>query len=384
MVVTFFMYLLFWTAHPGQPIPVYETWTVAFAQGTLLEQIAIGIAITGIAFFTLYHVILLVWNLNQYKHWKAAAQLEKIEGSNAHTQLLAIPLTLAMTINASFIGGALFVPDLWSAVEYLFPLAMTGFVALGIWAMRLYLSFFSHTVSKKSFDKTINNSFAQLLPGFAFAMISVGLVAPAAMSHNSTIVAFSIFSAFLFIVPAVFITLVKMVIGIGHLLEHGANKTTLPTLWVGVPILTTLSIAALRLDHGVSHTLGLGESTNSPVLFLGFVLATQIFLILLGSAVMKRMHYFRSVWNGEEQTPIIYALVCPGVALSISMHFFINKGLVTADLIEKFGIAYWSFTSMAIMVQILTGITLFRLIQQLIGFTAKKPESNMDLRLKTT
>jgi len=65
------------------------------------------------------------------------------------------------------------------------------------------------------------------------------------------------------------------------------------------------------------------------------------------------------------------------------MHFFINKGLVTADLIEKFGIAYWSFTSMAIMVQIFTGITLFRLIQQLIGFTAKKPESNMDLRLKT-
>ena len=66
------------------------------------------------------------------------------------------------------------------------------------------------------------------------------------------------------------------------------------------------------------------------------------------------------------------------------MHFFINKGLVTADLIEKFGIVYWSFTSMAIMVQIFTGITLFRLIQQLIGFTAKKPESNMDLRLKTT
>ena len=367
MIVTFFMYLLFWVSHPSHPIPVYEDWTAAFVNGTVIEQILIAISISGVAFFTLYHFVLLRWNLNQFKLWKAAGELEKMAGRNAHTQMLAIPLTLAMTINAGFMAGALFVPDLWSVIEYLFPLAIAGFVVLGIWAMRLYLSFFSHSVSQNKFDKSANNSLAQLLPGFAFAMVSVGLVAPAAMSHNESTVAISILLAFLFIVPSIFVSLVKLVIGIGHMLEHGANKSALPTLWVGVPILTTLSITILRLDHGVAHTLGLSEVNNAPLLFLGVVLATQIFLILLGSAVMKRMHYFRSVWNAEEKSPVIYALICPGVALSVSLHFFANKGLVSAGLIEKFGIPYWSFSALAVAVQILTAFILFKLVRQLIG-----------------
>ncbi|MCK4708332.1 MAG: hypothetical protein KAU21_06930, partial [Gammaproteobacteria bacterium] len=268
IIVTFFMYLLFWVAHPSHPIPVFEDWTAAFAQGSLMEQILIAISVSGVAFFTLYHVVLLRWNLVQFKLWKAAGELKKMEGSNAHTQMLAIPLTLAMTINAGFMAGALFVPKLWTVVEYLFPLAMAGFVVLGIWAMRLYLSFFSQSLSQNKFNNSANNSLAQLLPGFAFAMVSVGLVAPAAMSHNESIVAISVLLAFLFIVPSIFISLVKLVIGIGHMLEHGANKSALPTLWVGIPILTTLSIAGLRLDHGLSHTLGLGEVNTSPVLFL--------------------------------------------------------------------------------------------------------------------
>jgi len=367
MVVTFFMYLLFWVAHPSHPIPVYEDWIVVFLQGSWIEQVLIATAVSGVAFFSLYHLLLLRWNLSQFKQWKIAGQLKKMEGSNAHTQMLAIPLTLSMTINVFFMAGAVFVPGLWTIVEYLFPFAMMGFVVLGIWAMHLYLSFFSHSVSQNKFDKQANNSLAQLLPGFAFAMVSVGLVAPAAMSHNENVVATSVFLAFLFIVPSVFISLVKLVIGIGHMLEHGANKAALPTLWVGVPILTTLSIAVLRLDHGFAHTLGLSNSDTAPVLLLGMVLATQVFLILLGSAVMKRMDYFRSVWNAQEKTPVIYALICPGVALSVSLHFFANKGLVSAGLIEKFGIPYWSFSGLAIVVQLFTAFILFKLVKQLIG-----------------
>ncbi len=373
MIVTFFMYLLFWVSHPSHPIPVYEDWTSAFVQGSLTDQVLISISISGVAFFTLYHFFLLRWNLAQFKLWKAAGEMEKMAGKNAHTQMLAIPLTLAMSINAGFMAGALFIPGLWSVVEYLFPLAIAGFVLLGIWAMRLYLSFFSHSLSQNKFDKTANNSLAQLLPGFAFAMVSVGLVAPAAMSHNESTVAISILLAFLFIVPSVFISLIKLVLGIGHMLEHGANKSALPTLWVGVPILTTLSITMLRLDHGIAHTLGLSDAATSSVFFLGLVLATQIFLILLGFAVMKRMHYFRSVWNGEEKTPVIYALICPGVALSVSIHFFANKGLVSAGLIEKFGVPYWSLSGAAIIVQIFTAFILFKLVKQLIGVKQAEP-----------
>jgi hypothetical protein len=34
------------------------------------------------------------------------------------------------------------------------------------------------------------------------------------------------------------------------------------------------------------------------------------------------------------------------------LHFWINKGLVGAGLIAKFGIAYWSLTSLAIAAQV--------------------------------
>lgn len=107
MVATFFMYLLFWVASPGQAIPVYSDWTAAFINGSVLEQTFIAIAISGVLFFAVFHIILLRWNLIQFKLWKAAGSLEKITGSNAHTQMLAIPLTLGMTINVTLYSGCL-------------------------------------------------------------------------------------------------------------------------------------------------------------------------------------------------------------------------------------------------------------------------------------
>jgi hypothetical protein len=72
------------------------------------------------------------------------------------------------------------------------------------------------------------------------------------------------------------------------------------------------------------------------------------------------------LWNGEEKTPVVYALICPGVALSVSLHFFINKGLVAAGLLTKFGTAYWMMSGGAIAIQLLTAIVLIKLIRQLI------------------
>ncbi len=365
MIATFFMYLLFWIEHPNQPIPVYEDIVLAFSQGSQITQLMIGVALFGIAIFGALHIILLVWNLSQYKQWKMSGALEEIKGKNAHTQLLVIPLTLAMSINAGFIMGAVFIPQLWSVVEYLFPIALSGFVVLGIWAMRLYFDFFSQTVSENQFDNTANNSLAQLLPGFAFAMISVGLTAPAAMSTNNVTVTFSIVLASIFIIPAIFITLVKLVIGITHMLEHGANKMTLPTLWIGVPILTTLSIAMMRIDHGLAHTLGVSEAASS-FLFLTLIFSAQLFLILLGTAVMKKMNYFNSLHSGEEKSPIIFALICPGVAFTISLQFFINKGLVAIEVMDKFSVAYWSLTSLTIALQLITAVYLIKFINHLV------------------
>jgi hypothetical protein len=364
MAISFFMYLLFWTPHPKTPIPIYETVLEAFNLGRGSARIMITIAILGITIFSILHFALLLWNLLKYFKWKSEGNINSLKGTNAHTQLLNIPLTLAMTVNVGFVVGAVFVPQLWTMVEYLFPAAMLAFTLIGISALRTYLEFFSHSVSENEFDSSANNSLAQLLPGFAIAMISVGLAAPAAMSHVKITVMVSIILSSIFLIPAIIISAIKLVIGISHMLEHGANRCALPTLWIGVPILTTLSIALLRLDHGLVHTLGANEA-GSHFFFLTTVFSAQIFLILLGIAVMKKMSYFRSVWNGEISSPALFALICPGVALSVSVHFFVNKGLLPLQVIEKFGLAYWMLNSFALSIQFITGAFLLTLVTRM-------------------
>ncbi len=39
--------------------------------------------------------------------------------SNAQISIMALPLTYTMSINVGFVLGAVFVPNLWSVVQYL-------------------------------------------------------------------------------------------------------------------------------------------------------------------------------------------------------------------------------------------------------------------------
>ena len=75
-----------------------------------------------IAVLALYHLRLLIWNISEYRKFHKTAAFEKLKNSNMEVTLMAIPLTLAMTVNVMFVTGAVFVPNLWSVIEYLFPL----------------------------------------------------------------------------------------------------------------------------------------------------------------------------------------------------------------------------------------------------------------------
>jgi hypothetical protein len=70
-------------------------------------------------------------------------------------------------------------------VEYLFPLAMIAFLAIGFWAFRLYGGFIGRVLTEGGFNCAANNNFGQILPAFAFSMVGVGLAAPAALSTDA-------------------------------------------------------------------------------------------------------------------------------------------------------------------------------------------------------
>ena len=239
--VTFFMYLMFWVPHPDQSVPVFEDITAAFASGGPLLQAAIVVAVLGIAVMAFLNLKLLVWNLRRFAEYSKTEAWTKLKNSNGETQVLAMPLALAMSVNAMFILGLVFVPGLWSVVEYLFPAALVAFAAIGWLAFRFIGDFLGRVLSDGGvFDVTANNSFAQLLPAFALAMVAVGMAAPAAMSTNPLTVGIALVMSIAVGSVAALYALVAAIVAFNSMLHHGTARESAPTLMVVVPILTIL------------------------------------------------------------------------------------------------------------------------------------------------
>ena len=353
LVVTFFMYLMFWVPHPGQPVPVFEDIVAFFSNSGPLGQAMVVIAMAGIALFGALHYRLLFWNLSRLREFRKAEGFAAFSSSNAESQLLAAPLAMAMGVNVGFIIGLVFVPGLWSVVEYLFPIAMLVFVAIGTHAFRQIGAFLGRVFGHGGFTEEHNASFAQVLPAFALAMVGVGLAAPAAMSGNGVVVAVSLSLSTLFNVAAVVWALVAMILALRPILKHGTAPEAAPTLMILVPLLTVVGIAMLRMDHGL-HTQFDAHGTNADTLvFLTRIVAAQVLFLGLGLAVLKRQGYAATFLSTQGQRSAgSYALVCPGVGCSVMWHFWVNKGLGASGLIAKFGAAYWIATAPALIAQI--------------------------------
>ena len=365
--VTFFMYLMFWVPHKGRPVPIFEDLLAAFGAGSPLRDVAIAVAVVGIAVFAFLNVKLLAWNFSALSAFKKTEAYAKLRRSNAETSLLAAPLAAAMSVNALFIVGLVFVPQLWSVVEYLFPMALVAFVGIGLWALTMLGHFIGRVLSEKSFDLEANNSFAQLMPGFALAMVAVGLAAPAAMSTAPMTVGVGLVLSTFFASLAILWIAVALVLALPAIFKQGTAPEAAPTLMVIVPILTVLGIMTLRQSHGLHTTFEAHSTAGETLLFLAKTLSVQIAILLAGGMVLRRQGYFAHWVFGPKVSAGSYALVCPGVALSVMIHFFVNKGLVDAGIVAKFGAAYWALTVPALIAQFAMVALVLRLNRQHFG-----------------
>ncbi len=354
LVVTFFMWLLHWVPHPGRPVPIFADIWAVFSGGGAVQQAMILAAGAGIAFFTLMHLRLLAWNIGELLRFRATPAYAALRESNDETQLLAAPLTLAMTVNVGFIVGLVFVPGLWSIVEYLFPLALLAFLAIGAWGIAIMRDFWGRILTTGSFDCTRNNSFAQLLPAFAMSMVGVGLAAPAAMSTQPWLAGLSFVLSSFFIVVALLMTAVHTMLGLRAMMEHGVTRQSAPSLWIVVPILTVVGIALMRQDHALHVHFDASGGGVEIFSRLTWFLALQLAFLFWGLVVLRRFDYFGRYVTGSELAPGAYSLVCPGVALAVMFHFFVNKGLVGVGLVEKFDLGYWLVSLIALALQAAT------------------------------
>jgi hypothetical protein len=354
LTVTFFMWLMHWTRHPGRSVPVFEDITTAFAAGGLATQIMIIMAIVGIGFYAFLNIRFLIWNLTRFRAWKQTEAYNKIRASNAETQLLAMPLAMAMSVNVGFILGLVFVPGLWNVVEYLFPMAIIAFLAIGALAFKMLGEFFGRVLTTGGFSCAVNNSFAQALPAFALAMVGVGLAAPAGLSATPFVAGVGLVFSTFFLVAAALIGAIALVLGFRSLMENGANIETAPTLSIFIPLLTIIAILTLRQSHGLDEHFALASGGADRLMMLSQYLSAQLLFALLTGAVLLRLGYASRFIFGQAASVGSYALVCPGVALSVMIHFWLNRGLVDAGLITQFSAGYLAISALAVAIQFAT------------------------------
>lgn len=376
MAVTFFMYLMFLVPHPDTPIPTFDVLYPLLTGSNIPVIIGIVLALAGILVFAFRHFQALIWNIGQYRQFKQTPGYANLLQSNSEVALMAIPLTLAMSINVLFIMGALFVPGLWNVVEYLFPVALLGFAGVGAYALHVFGRFFTRILATGHFDCARNNNMSQMTAIFAFAMVGVGFAAPAAMSHNLTTVAFAMFGAIFFTSAAALLGAVKFVLGFRGMMQYGVDREASVSMWVIIPILTLVGITFIRLSHGLHHHLNMHIDTGMYFLLTSTFLSIQLLFGGIGYLVMRQLGYYREFVGGEGKSPGSYALICPGVALFVFAMFFIHIGLMKNGIITRFSPAHIVMILPLVALQFKTIAVMLRLDRKLLNERRETPPAD--------
>lgn len=366
--ITFFMYLMFIIPRDKEKfvIPTFNSLKSVWDKWDIWFNSIIVFACIGILFFAFKHIQLLVWNFKNYNHFKKE-DINKIKNTPSEITLMAIPLTLAMSVNVWFVLWAVFVPNLWNYVEYLFPIALIAFLLIGIYWMQIFINYLVKIILKQSDINILNvNSFSQLLPSFTFAMVWVWFAASVAMSKNTiTIILWLIWSTF-FIMLSIVLLIIFAIFWFKAIFEKWIDKPASGSLWIMIPILTLIGITFMRIAHGM-HKLWLDLNAIVFTIVTTIIISIQLIIGYIGYKVMKLNWYFKDYIHWKELNPSVYSIICPWVALVVFGFFFLHNGILLTKVIDKFSIVYFILLVPIIYLQFKTIYVMFKLNKKFFG-----------------
>lgn len=383
--VSFFMYLMFLVPHPDSPIPTFSDLANVYAGGNMLASSLVTVALLAIAYFAFRHFQLLATSISAHRRFRTSDEYAGFANSNAEVQLMAIPLTLAMTVNVVFILAALAIPGLWDVKEFLFPGALLAMTAIGAYGLATFGRYLSRILAHGSFNIADTNHFSQVLPSFAFAMIAVGFSSSAAMSSTVAVSVIGMVGTFVFLAAAAAWVLVTLPVSFGAMLRNGMAREAGPTLWLGIPIFTLVGISTIRVVSGIAHTL-LGTTVPDIVWFVvfGLLVTGQLVMGAFGWLVMSSQGYFAHFVRGPGRSVPAYGLICPGVALAVLSHFFVGRGLVATGIVEKFSPVHLVLLAAILGLQLLTIWTVAQLNSKMLGAPTATVEETVETPALTT
>ena len=322
LCVSFFVWLMFLTPHPGAPVPTYESLAIAREASASAGWISLVTAMVAVMVLT--HFGLLLWWLRSGARLTAQAQQSQF-AAESHIFKMITPLVLAMSVNAGFVAGLVFVPGLWEIKEYLFPFALVALFALWLMASRRWLR--QIQAVKREGLSYQGKGLIELLATFAFAMISVGFSASAAMSSTIWVHTTGTVLAVAAGAMAIWAALMVLRLRATMLRSQPVAATATGSLLMGVPILTILGIAAYRLMKAGQHHFHVPVTETAITWMLGLALLGQVLIFAFAMPAISRHGGWRTLIQEQPQAAS-FSLICPGVGLFVLGMFFVSNGLI--------------------------------------------------------
>ncbi len=364
LAISFFLYLNFMLPHESGIISFDQLWPILTGPVSM-KAFWVSLCLIVVFALAILHFTLMVWNTREFARFKKTEAYNNLRNSSGEISLMVVPLTMAMTVNMLFVTSSLLIPGLWDVIEYMFPIAMLAFLAIGIYALRILGDYFVRMLLHKGYSFEQNNSLAPMVSIFALSMIAVGMAAPAAMSHVREVVAISIALSSFFATSAALLMVVMLVIGFHTMLTHGIRIEASPSLWLMIPITTLLGITFMRTTHGMGEALGSHVGSAETYVILMAIFSVQLIFGILGYTVMKRLHYFEHYIHGDKVHATTYALICPGVAFPVFGLFVVKFGLLGNMLFSMWTLPHYLFLLPFFLIQLKTLQTLIRLVMRL-------------------
>jgi len=371
--VSFFVWLMFLTAHPDSPVPTYESLALAKTNATDLGWITF--VTTMVAVMAFAHYALLVWWLRQGARLPTSDKATLFSGE-AHVFRMITPLVLAMSVNAGFVVGLVFVPGLWQVKEWLFPFALLAFALLLVMAIQRWLAQQARLKSEQLSYR--NKGLIELLATFAFAMITVGFSASAAMSDTVWVHTTGLVLSVLGGVMAIWAAIRVLRDRVSTLREHPVAAAATGSLLMGVPILTILGIASYRLMMAGQHHFAVELEQTIIAATLSVLFVAQILIFVVATPTVLRRGGWRTLVTKQPQGAS-FSLICPGVGLFVLGMFLVSNGLAPLGLLSEFGLTL-SYSVLAVVQLVTLVLFAYLLIYAMPGKHLKRSPATQHAR----
>ena len=371
MTASFFFAINYMTVHTGKVFIDFDTLMANHIGQTDTLSLFIQLYILGAMGAAMLHFTLLARWFKGFSVYRKSVDYQNLVNSNREVQLMAIPLTLTMTMNVFFILGALLIPGLFDSItvfgftmQLIDPMFMAAglyFLGVFILALKIFGKYFMRLIDGE-LDFVQNANLSQLLAIFAFGMVGVGFGA-LGFSKIPTLALIGSSMGYIVLGLTIVLSILKFVLGFKSIFEHGITAKDSVTLLIPITVIAMLAVGAYRADIGAMHALDTARSTAYHLILFTVGIGVSVLIGLFGLSAMRRKGFFTDS-NENMNQPSSLALICPGFALEVLLVLWLSIGLVHSGIVTHGTITYFMMWIPMIALQWLTIYFFFKLLKK--------------------